>query len=187
MARVFWVITAACFAFAVHIAYVLFVPGLQFQRKLNAETSGKPNNSFFILDPAQQSKLFPVATGDDVVGLCKFDLGGGSLQLTAHLPKTYWNLAIYTQSGKQVYSLDDVQAGSSTFTIDLSRSKGFLEQLLASGENEDGGQIENLGWKAETTEKRGLAIVWIPLSNALMRDNVEATVRESRCALKAKG
>jgi uncharacterized membrane protein len=187
MGRFFWIITALFLAIAIHISYVLFVPGLLFQRKLYALTDGKPYNSFFIMSPEKQSQLFPTATADDVVGLCKFDLGAGRLVLSAQLPKTYWTLSIYTQSGKQLYALDDAQAGASTFTVDLSRAKTVLQQLFAKNDGEETGQIENLGWKVETTEQRGLAVVWIPLADALMRTEVENTIKVSKCEPKAAG
>ncbi len=187
MGRVFWLLTVGLVAVATHIAYVLFAPGWFFQQRLNATTDGKPDNSFFVVAPEKQAQLFPLATPDDVVGVCKYDLGSGKLVLSANLPRTYWTMSIYTQSGKQVYALNDVQAGSSAFSIDVSRSKTMLEQVFSNPEAEDAGQIENLGWRVETSERRGLAIVWIPLSDALMRPRVEAIIKESRCEPKKLG
>jgi uncharacterized membrane protein len=185
--RFFWIVTALFLGIALHISYILFMPGLLFQKKLFAVTDGKPDNSFFIMAPEKQSQLFPTATADDVVGVCKFDLNAGHLVLSAQLPKSYWTLSIYTQSGKQIYSLDDVQAGSTSFTVDLTRAKTVLEQLLAKNEGDDSNQIENLGWKVETTERRGLAVVWIPLADALMRKEIESTIKASRCEPKVAG
>jgi uncharacterized membrane protein len=187
MGRVFWLFTVAMIAVATHIAYVLFAPGFFFQRQVYAITDGKPDNAFFVLTPEKQAQLFPMATSDDVVGICKYDLGAGKLVLAANLPKTYWTMSIYTQSGKQVYALNDVQAGSSAFSIDLSRSQTVLEQVFSNPEAEDAGQIENLGWRVETSERRGLAIVWIPLADELMRPRVEAIIKESRCEPKKLG
>lgn len=187
MGKLFWILTVSMIGLATHISYVLFAPALLFQQKLYQTTEGRPDNSFFILTPEKQAQLFPAATVLDVVGVCKYDLGAGQLLLSATLPKTFWTMAIYTQSGKQVYALDDVQAGSSEFTIELSRAKSLLEQILATGEPDDVGQIENLGWRVETTERRGLAIVWIPLSDELMRKPFEAIIKDSRCEPKTAG
>jgi uncharacterized membrane protein len=185
MSKLFWTLTVAMIALAAHISYVLFAPTLLFQQKLFLATEGRSDNSFFILAAEKQGQLFPAATVQDVVGVCKFDLGAGQLVLSASLPKTYWTLAIYTQSGKQVYALDDAQAGSNAFTIELSRAKSFFEQVWTAGEADDLDQIENLGWRVETSERRGLAIVWIPLSDELMRKPIEAIIKESRCEPKA--
>jgi uncharacterized membrane protein len=187
MGKIFWFITCAFMAVAMHISYVLFAPAYLFQHKLFNVTGGKPDNSFFILAPDLQSQLFPIATAGDVVGVCKYDLKAGRVVFTAQLPKSYWSLAVYTDSGSQIYSLDDVQAGSNSFTIDLTRAKTILEQLFAKNDGEDGGQVENLGWKVEATDRRGLAIVWIPLSDELMRAEVEDIVKASHCETKAAG
>ncbi len=190
MGRLLWLSTVAVVAAAVHFAYVLFAPGLLFERQVFATTDGKPDNSFFVLVPEKQAQLFPTATAQDVVGICKYDLKGGRLTLAANLPKTYWTMSIYSQTGKQVYALDDVQAGSSAISIELSQSKTFFQQILAmaspSADGEDSSQIEDLGWRVETPEPRGLAIVWIPLSDELMRPRVESIIKESRCEPKAK-
>ena len=185
MAKLFWLLTVSMIALAFHISYVLFAPAILFQQKLHQATEGRPDNSFFILAPEKQRQLFPAATLQDVVGVCKYDLGAGKLVLSANLPKTFWTMAVYTQSGKQVYALDDVQAGSSSFSIELSRSKSFFEQIMSVGDADELGEIETLGWRVETTERRGLAIVWIPLSDELMRKPIEAIVRESNCEPKA--
>jgi uncharacterized membrane protein len=184
MGRVFWIITTVFIAVASHIAFVLFEPGLIFQKKIHAMSANNGVNSFFILPPEQQSQLVPTATSLDVVGVCAYDLEKGSVVLTAQLPRTYWTLSIYTESGSQIYALDDVQAGSNSFTIDLTRAKTVLQQLFAKNDSEDTGQIENLGWKVETTERRGLAVVWIPLSDAMMRDVTESAIKGSHCNLK---
>lgn len=158
-----------------------------FQRQVSAISTGKPENSFFILPPNEQTHLFPTATVHDVVGICKYDLESGRVVLSAQLPRTYWTVSIYTNSGTQIYSLDDVQAGSNSLTIDLTRAKSLLQQLFAKNDGDDTGQIENLGWKVETTERRGLAVVWIPLSDTLMRGATEETIKASHCEAKALG
>ncbi len=187
MGKLFWLLTVSMIAVVVHISYVLFAPAMLFQQKLYQATEGRPDNSFFILTPEKQTQLFPAATVKDVVGVCKYDLGAGQLILSATLPKTFWTMAIYTQSGKQVYALDDAQAGSNAFSIELSRAKTLFEQVISTGEADDAGQIENLGWRAETTERRGLAIVWIPLSDELLRKPVETIIKDSTCLPKQAG
>jgi uncharacterized membrane protein len=187
MGRLFWVAITVFIAAATHISYVLFEPGLMFQKKLYSMSSGKPDNSFFILPHETQSQLFPTATADDVVGVCKYDLNAGRVVLSAKLPRSYWTVSIYTDSGTQIYALDDVQAGSNSFTIDLTRAKTLLQQLLAKNDGEDGGQIENLGWKVESTERRGLAVIWVPTSDAMMRGGIEDIIKGSDCKVKVAG
>ncbi len=185
MGRGFWVIIALLIAVVSHVSYVLFVPNLVFQRQLRISTDGKPFNQFFIADPAKQTLLLPSATSKSVVGICKFDLSNGSLELNAKLPRSYWTLSIYAQSGRQVYALNDVQAGTSDFKVELAKTKTFFQQLLGNNRAEDAIQIENLGWHAETSETRGIAVIWIPLADELMRPQIVATMIGSTCGQKA--
>jgi uncharacterized membrane protein len=185
MGKIFWLFTIGFIALAMHISYVLFAPGYFFQHKLNDVTSGKPDNQFYLLAAEKQSQLYPTATANDVVGVCKFDLQAGPVVFSAQMPKQYWSVSIYTDSGAQIYSLDDQQAGSNSFAIDLKRAKTIFELLFAKNDSEDGGQVENLGWKVESTDRRGLVIVWVPLSDQLMRSEVEDILKGSSCNAKA--
>jgi uncharacterized membrane protein len=184
MGRIFWLVTCGLIAISVHISYVLFAPGTLFQRQLYSSTDGKLDNQFFIMAPEKQSKLFPIATAGDVVGLCKYDLQNGHVVLSAQMPRSFWSLSIYTDAGAQIYTLDDVQAGTNAFTVELSRAKSILEKLTARGDDEESGS-ENLGWRVESSNRRGLAFLWIPLSDPLMRGEVEDIVKASKCEVKS--
>ncbi len=184
MGRGFWVIIAVLVAVIAHVSYVLFFPSLMFQRQLRIATDGKPYNQFFVADSTKQSALLPAATSKSVVGMCKFDLSAGNVELNAKLPRSYWTLSIYAQSGRQVYALNDVQAGTSDFKVELSKTKTFFQQLLGNNRAEDAVQIENLGWHAETSETRGIAVIWIPLADELMRAQFVAAMQGSTCKQK---
>jgi uncharacterized membrane protein len=184
MGRSFWIVAALLTGVIVHICYVLFAPGFLFARQLEHSTTGKPYNSFFISSVADQSALLPAATSKSVVGICKFDLSNGSVELNAKLPRSYWTLSVYSQSGRQVYALNDVQAGTSEFKIELAKTKTFFQQLMGNGRAEDATQIENLGWHAETSEPRGIAVIWIPLADELMRPQIESIMAGSTCKVQ---
>jgi uncharacterized membrane protein len=185
MGRSFWIVVALLVGAIVHISYVLFAPGFLFARQLEQSTKGKPYNSFFIASPANQSELLPSATSKSVVGICKFDLNNGSVELNAKLPRSYWTLSVYSQSGRQVYALNDVQAGTSEFKVELAKTKTFFQQLMGNGRAEDAIQIENLGWHAETSEPRGIAVIWIPIADELMRPQIESIISGSTCKVQA--
>jgi uncharacterized membrane protein len=178
-------ITAAFLAVAVHICYVLFAPAIAFEKKLSIMTQGQEDNSFAVLDPGVQGSLVLGASPDDVVGLCKLDLSAGKLLLNADLPSTYWTLTVYSSGGQQVYALTDAQSGAQQFTVDFSRAKGIIEQLFGKGDPED--QLgDNLGWHAEVSGQTGLAVIWVPVSDPLLRPSVAELVKKTKC-LPASG
>lgn len=181
MGRVFWIITAAFLAVAVHISYVLFVPSVAFEKRLSLMTQGQDDNSFAVLDPAVQGMLVQGASTSDVVGLCRLNLAAGKLFLNTNLPATYWTLTVYDNAGQQVYALTDAQSGGHQFTVDFSRSKGLIEQLFGVGDAEDSLVGDNLGWHAEVSGQKGLAVIWVPVSDSLLRPGVADLVKKTKC------
>ena len=181
MGRIFWVMIAILVGIVSHVSYVLFTPSFMFARDLNSITNGQPYNEFFVADPKTQTALLPAATSMSIIGMCKFDLSQGPIELQAKLPRSYWTFSVYAQSGRQVYALNDVQAGTSEFKVELSKSKSFLQQLTSTGNPDVLTQTENLGWHAETAEPRGIAVIWIPISDELMRPQIEAAMKGSSC------
>ena len=181
LGRVFWIITAAFIAIAVHISYVLFVPSVAFEKRLSLMMQGQDDNSFAVLDPAVQGTLVQGASPADVVGLCRLNLAAGKLFLNADLPSTYWTLTVYDSAGQQVYALTDAQSGGHQFTVDFSRSKSLSDQLFGKGDAEDALVGDNLGWHAEVSGQKGLAVIWVPVSDALLRPAVADLVKKTKC------
>ncbi|MDE2444895.1 MAG: hypothetical protein KGO94_01870 [Alphaproteobacteria bacterium] len=181
MGRIFWIFVAALVGLVVHIVYVLFLPSYWFEQQLGRVTEQQTVNAFFIAKPEVQARLLPSTTSQSIVGLCIFDLRSGPVALQATLPRTYWTFSVYSQSGRQVYALNDVQAGTSEFKVELSQTKTFLQQLLGNGRADDVNQVENLGWHAETSESRGIAVIWIPIADEAMRPQIEGVLKHSSC------
>ena len=185
MARLFWPITALFLGLAVHLAYVLFAPGLILQHNLASLTGNASTNRFFVISPEAQIKLVPTATMQDIVGLCLLDLSAGKVVFSANVPKSLWTLSIFSQSGQQIYSINDAEAGTSQFAIELKRAKGFLEQLRGKGDAEEAGQIQNVGWHADINDRRGVVVLWVPVDDASKRSAIEAGLKTTTCEAKS--
>jgi uncharacterized membrane protein len=180
MGRLYWLLIAGLVAVASHIIYVLFVPAILFDRELARLTGDAPENRLFVLDPETQVQLFPAFPASSVVALCKYDLGHGSVRLTAVMPDSYWTLSIYGHDGRQFYSLNDAQSGTDQFTVKLSPTKGLLDVLLGSGNDED--VVDSSGWSVESVEKKGLAVLWTPVADPLMRRDALETMMRGTCS-----
>jgi hypothetical protein len=87
MRNVFWIIVSAVLAITVHISTVLFAPGFLFDRNLDQLARDVPDNTFFILPTAAQSKIFPEYPSGTVFGLCRFNLTSGPITLDAAFPR----------------------------------------------------------------------------------------------------
>jgi uncharacterized membrane protein len=184
MGRLFWLITAGFLGLTVHLATILYFPGLTFQHRVKQVASDAKSNTFFLMKPEVQASLVATATAEDVVGLCLLDVSAGKVALSARMPRGQWALTIYGASGEQVYGLNDVEAGTGNFTIELSPAKSILEQLRGKSDKDEAGQIENVGWHAELNERRGVAVLWAPVTDPTRRAEIEAALSSTRCEKK---
>jgi uncharacterized membrane protein len=186
MRVLFWLITSLLLALTTHLAYVLFMPRTQFSEGIALALASQKENSFNILTPAAQTKLMPFASGIDLVGVCKFDISGGTVNLSVEVSQGYWVFAVYTMSGQQVYALNDKQADAQRFKVSLSRSATFIEQVTDSGGQADT-TTTDIGWQVKLAEPKGVAFLWMPHGDNLRRAESERVLSKSTClAVKSR-
>jgi uncharacterized membrane protein len=179
--HIFWVLTAAILALACHVAYLLFVPSRSFSLAIDRALGEDHRNRFVLLDTAAQLRLVPSASSEHVVGICKFNVSEGPVRVTAKLPDGFWSFAVYTIRGRQVYAINDTQADTDTFSVELSQDKGLLSQILGAGEDTNDVIGDNIGWRIAITETQGLAVLWLAVADPLLRKEAEDVVKQSRC------
>jgi uncharacterized membrane protein len=185
MAKFFWLLFAGLVAAAVHISYVLFVPGAALHNELAALSTPAEKSKWHIATDSEKSSLLPGFAGSGVAAICAFDLGQGPYELGMNVPKSYWSLAIYAETGKQVYSLNDKQAGAETFQIEVRKAKSMLDQLASVGEAENTVDvISNIAWTVEMADRRGVAVLWLPAADQFEQGTLVAQVQSSSCIRK---
>jgi uncharacterized membrane protein len=186
MGRLFWFLLFVATAIASHAAYVLYYPGYSFDSKVEAALGADSRNTMVMLNAQQVAKLFPAFASSDIVAMCRYDLTQGPMQISAKLPRGYWTFSIFTVKGRQVYSLTDAQAGESNFSVDLLQAPDLIAKL--KGALDDGGEAEAIGdagWKVETPEERGIAVIWVPVADPIFRASTVAAVHDSKCVRRA--
>jgi len=179
--RLFWMATALFAGIAAHLATVLYLPGYAFERKLASYSTGQKPNSFFLLPPESQMGLLPTVTSKDIVGLCLIDLSKSKVTVNAHVPQSLWSFTVYNTAGQQVYAINDVEAGAESFTVELTKAKGIIEQVRGKQEPDDAGKITNSGWHAEVAGDKALAVLWLPVQDPTQRKALEAVVKATNC------
>lgn len=177
--RLFWVAVALAAAVFANAGFTLYAPTLMFAREVERMAGEHGRNAFFVLKPADQALLFPGLPRRSLVGLCEFDVSAGNVTLAADLPDTVWVTTIYTIKGQPIYSVNNRQSGANVFNVTLSRSPGFIETLIQSTDKEQP-EIDS-GWTVNSPEPKGLAVVWIPLAEAAMREETAAAMQRTRC------
>lgn len=181
MRFLFWLFSAALIAIVTHLSYVLFVPTQNFSDRIDKALKTQRENRFTILDGNLQAGLMPFVSESDLVLLCKYDISKGPVRLAMTVPDGYWTLSVYTIHGRQVYALNDRQADARTFSVKLVKAKSFLSQLTNVGGDEGDANLEDIGWRVELSEDKGLAFLWMPHSDKWRRIEAMAELSKSSC------
>jgi uncharacterized membrane protein len=182
MSKVFWFVLSSLIALAVHISYVLFVPAMQFQSRINDLVPNDGKSQWRVIADSERYNLLPGFSGSGLAAACPLDVSKGTMELELNVPKDYWVLSIYSQSGKQVYALNDKQAGAETFSIVVSRTKSIVDQVFNAAEPEDKvASITNAAWNVSLPDRRGVAVLWIPTGSDGMRSAHTKLVEKSVC------
>lgn len=179
MSRAYWLVVALVTAIAAHAAFTLFAPAYRFSRYMTQMAAGHGYNQFFILAKDQQARLFPNLPHQGVIGLCLFDVSVSDVTLQANLPEGFWITTIYTSMGKAIYSVNNRQSGSDAFAVSLSLAPGVIDMIVQATDKERP-EIDS-GWTVNSTEPRGLAVVWYPLVDMAMRKTIADAMERSRC------
>ena len=177
----FWLFTSAVLALIAHVTYVLFVPSRSFSAAIDVALGPEHSNRFSVLDAEAQIKLIPSATAENIVGICKFSVAEGPVKVTAQLPEGFWSFAVYTIRGEQVYAINDTQADTNTFTVEMSRDRGLLAQIFGSGDDAVDVTADDIGWRIALRENQGLAVLWMAVADPLLRKEAEDVIKQSRC------
>jgi uncharacterized membrane protein len=177
----FWFITSAILALICHVGYVLFVPSRSFSAAIDSALGAQQTNQFSILSPEAQVKLLPFASSDSLVGVCKFNVAEGPVKVSAQLSEGFWNFAVYTIGGEQVYAINDTQADTNTFSVELSRDSGLLAQVFGGADDAVDVAGDDIGWRLALKENRGLAILWMAIADPLLRKEAEDVMKQTRC------
>lgn len=179
MGRLYWIAAALLASIAVHAGFILMVPAYSLDRSIARLSAEAGTNQFFILPQEAQVRLFPALPRASVTGVCAFDVSGSDVALTAAMPDGFWTLTIYSNRGDAIYSVNNVQSGTGTFTVGLSLAPDLVEMLQQATGKET--LAEDTGWTVKSPEPRGLAVLSYPLSDGAQRETVLQRLRASRC------
>ncbi len=177
----FWLVTSFVLALIVHVSFVLFVPSRSLSAAIDQALGDNRNKGFSVLSQEAQVKLIPFASTDNIVGICKFNVAKGSVKVTAQLPEGFWTFAVYTIRGEQVYAINDTQADTNSFSVELSRDGGLLSKIFGSSDDAINVAGDDLGWRIAMTEDSGLAVLWMAVADPLLRKEAEDVIKKTRC------
>jgi uncharacterized membrane protein len=174
--RFFWFAVFLVATVAVHLAYVLYLPGYRMGRIIAEAEAASGVNRLAVLPEAAQLQIFGYANGF-ATAVCPFDLADGPARLEAVFPAVPWSLAIYSERGVPVYAVNDRQAGADRFAVRI-QSIGALRDLLRS---DDEPVSKGNEFTVETYGNRGLAVLRAAIPEPAQESLIAETLRQSTC------
>ena len=111
MRRLFWIFCTALVALALHLSYVLFMPGLEMGNLIQRFAAEKGSNDLALLLPEEARLFFKAYYPEMVTAACAFDVAAGPVTIDAAIPDSYWTISIYAAGGELLFTLDDRQTG----------------------------------------------------------------------------
>lgn len=178
MQRLYWFAATLFLAAGIHAAFVLAMPAFVLKRSIARISSEIGPNAFFVLPADEQSRLFPAYPPLSVIGACAFNVSKGPVDFIADMPAGFWTLTIYSSSGNVIYALNDTQAGTGRFTVNLKKAPGLLEMLNQVSPDTP---VNMTGWNVSTAEPTGLAVLWQPVAEAAQRPGIVRSFGKTVC------
>jgi uncharacterized membrane protein len=115
-----WLTGGAVLGGIVHLSTVLLLPTTATQDAYSRLTPMTPVNQVVLLPaPTPEGSVLPFMDPTFATAVCRYDLTGGSLKLTARLSLAYTSVSLYTRNGVAYYAINDRAAGHRTIEFDL--------------------------------------------------------------------
>ena len=112
MRLLYWGMATLILAVVVHLFVVIFVPGVDAGQKLaQMETAGDVNKLHRIVANDTPQALLTEPSPDILYAFCKFDIRSRPLMVEGSIPPDYWSISVYGETGANIYTLNDRQAG----------------------------------------------------------------------------
>lgn len=165
----------------IHICATFAMPSLVASGAFRQFAATLPANRLDLLPPiTPSSQPLPFMAPDARYAVCRYDTSIGPVTATITLPDAGWVLALYTMQGENFYHVTGQAGKRTTLTLLLAPQ---AEQAAA------GGQIEaqtaaQAGAPVTVAARQGLLLVRAPERGLAFRQEAEAELRKSRCALR---
>lgn len=177
--RLFWILAVLLLAISVHLAYVLFVPGLEMERVLESASGVAGVNRFAVLPEDQAASVLGQQSQAFVQGICVLDLKSGPVIMTIETPQSYWMVNVYSRNGDNIYSLNDRQVAEVPFSIQVEQKKPSLFAFVS-----DESPPEDAAFKVTTGDAEGLFVVRVFVEDPAYRARITRILERSSCKMQ---
>jgi len=178
--KFFWIVAVVLLAITVHLAYVLFVPGLEMNRLISSAGSVAGVNRFAVLPEEDATRVLGQQARAFVQGVCVLDLKNGPVDMTVQTPQSYWMVNVYSRKGDNIYSLNDRQVAEVPFTIRVEQKKSSLFSLSS-----EEAPTEDAAFRVTTGDGEGLFVVRVFVQDPAYRKRITRILERSTCKVSS--
>lgn len=167
--RLLRILLALLGAIAVHLGYVLFMPGREMDGIITRFAAAHRDHAFVLLAPEAARDHFQADLPGMATAACSLDASGGPVVVETQIPAPYWIISLYSGRGELLFTLDDRQAGP-------DRARFVLAQPG------DGADVPAAGTiSVELPSARGLALVQARANGPEDMARLRAALANSTC------
>jgi uncharacterized membrane protein len=162
----------------IHILTILAVPVVGRSNAFQVLRGSLPANDMVVLPPwPAGSKGLPYMGAGMLYAMCRYDLTGGPIEISAVLADAGWTLSLHTPKGDNFYVVPSQEGRASEvfFVLVPPADQGGDFTTPARASNDDTTQLA-----APTLE--GLVVVRAPLKGIAWRSQTEAALQRAQCA-----
>ncbi len=125
---IYWGVATLMLATIVHLAMVLFAPVFDVGRRMAQFETAAPLNSLRKIDAISSAGDILVEPSPDIsYAFCRFDVSNGPLKIEAQVPPSYWSVSVYSDTGDNIYTINDAQAGVERLRLLIVKAAGLGE------------------------------------------------------------
>jgi uncharacterized membrane protein len=160
----------------VHLATVLYLPRTATQDAYSRLAPITRVNATIPLDaPVTKTGIMPFMDPAFATAVCRYDLSGGSLKLTAPVSAAYTSVSFYTRYGLAYYAINDRAAGRRLIELELMTP----QQRSDLPEEEDVTAADRL--IVESPTSTGLIVIRALIPELGLGPTIRATLAQARC------
>lgn len=165
----------------VHIAATLLVPHLATGGAVQRLLTDLPVNKMLVLPPpTAERQSLPFMNPDTRLAVCRFDVSGGPVAISALLPDKGWSLGLYTPDGDNFYAVpaQDLRRAEVTFTL-VPQSEQPSAGFLGFGRTPT-----TEASRITVPQREGLVVVRASLRGQSYKRELEAQLARASCGVQ---
>jgi uncharacterized membrane protein len=175
--KVFWIVATILLATIAHLCVILFAPMVDIGRRMAAFETAAPANTLRKVPPIGPGQSILVEPSPDIsYAFCRFDISALPLKVSAPIPDSYWSVSVYSNTGENLYTINDAQTGVRRLELVIADASQSLPE---------GGGIVDLQEEAtlySSPVRQGLIVLRGFIPDRSQRRTIESIVESASCS-----